>query len=126
MPDSSAGKRVLIVDDERTIADTLVLIFSNAGYEARAAYCGEDALALVEEWPPDVAILDVYLPGINGIALAIRLKAEFPECRLTLFSGHGATTSLLEIAERDGHIFDCLAKPVQPRKLLSLLPDTPS
>jgi DNA-binding NtrC family response regulator len=126
MTDSRECKRVLIVDDEPTIADTLVLILSSAGHEARAAYSAEQALELLREWVPNVAILDVYLPGMNGIDLAIRLNAEYPECRLTLFSGHGAINNLLEIAEREGHSFNCLAKPVQPREFLNLLSDIPS
>ena len=80
-------KRVLFVDDERVIADTLGIIFSNHGYVTRAVYSAEQALELMSDWLPDLAIIDVLLPGMNGIDLAIRLKAEYPDCRLSLFSG---------------------------------------
>ena len=111
--------RVLIVDDEHIIADTLKAIFSNAGMEAMAVYSAEQAIALLLQWIPDAAIIDVQLQGMNGVDLAIHLKAKYPACALTLFSGHIATADLLEKAERDGYTFDVLAKPVHPADLLS-------
>ena len=66
--------KVLIVDDEHTIADTLDAIFSASGYETRTSYSAEQALEIVVEWQPDLAILDVVLPKMNGIDLAIFLK----------------------------------------------------
>jgi CheY-like chemotaxis protein len=118
---SEETTRVLVVDDERIIADTLVTIFVQAGYEARAVYSAEAALALAEAWIPDMAILDVYLPGMNGVDLAIRLKAELPDCRMTLFSGQSSTSDLLEKARNNGHALDIISKPVHPAELLSLL-----
>ena len=67
--------RVLIVDDEHTIADTLGLIFAGNGDETRAAYSAQQALEIIAEWPPDLAILDVVLPKLNGIDLR-RLRAS--------------------------------------------------
>ena len=118
---SEETTRVVVVDDERIIADTRVTIFLHAGYEARAVYSAEEAFALIEEWVPHMAILDVYLPGMNGIDLAVRLKAEIPECKLTLFSGQSSTSDLLEKARSDGHALDVIPKPVHPTELLSLL-----
>jgi DNA-binding NtrC family response regulator len=113
---------VLIVDDESVIADTLGIIFSNAGYDARAVYSAEQALALVHagEWLPQAAILDVCLPVMNGIDLAILLKGLCPWCRVSLFSGHSATADLLETAQRNGHTFEVMAKPVHPEVLLRI------
>ena len=110
--------RVLIVDDEHVIADTLKLIFANAGMEAMAVYSAEQAIALMMQWTPHSAILDVHLPGMSGIDLAIHMQAKYPRCGLTLFSGHIATADLLERAEKDGYHFDVLAKPVHPADLL--------
>jgi DNA-binding NtrC family response regulator len=126
MPHSGA-KRILIVDDERVIADTLVTIFSKGGFEAKAAYSAEEALHLLEVWTPDHAILDVVLPEMNGVDLAIRLKAEYPNCTLTIFSGQGATGNLVSAAHQQGHRFDVLAKPVHPTVLLRhVTPDLPA
>jgi DNA-binding NtrC family response regulator len=118
---NSAEKiRVLIVDDEHTIADTLVAIFSSAGYESRAAYSAESALGLIPSWPPHLAIVDVILPAMNGIDFAILLKAIRPDCTVQLFSGQLDTLSLLEAARQRGHAFEVFAKPVHPRELLAL------
>jgi DNA-binding NtrC family response regulator len=113
---------VLIVDDEFVIADTLVTIFSNVGYDARAAYSAEQAVTLVHagEWQPQAAIIDVCLPGMNGIDLAILLKGLCPGCRVSLFSGHSATADLLETARQDGHSFPVMPKPVHPDELLRI------
>jgi DNA-binding NtrC family response regulator len=108
----------LIVDDEHTIADTLGLIFAGNGYETRAAYSAEQALEIIAEWPPDLAILDVVLPKLNGIDLAILLTAQYPACRLLLFSGQSITTDLLAEAATRGYSFDILAKPVHPTLML--------
>jgi DNA-binding response OmpR family regulator len=110
--------KVLIVDDEHTIADTLDAIFSASGYETRTSYSAEQALEIVVEWQPDLAILDVVLPKMNGIDLAIFLKAQCPDCRLLLFSGQPLTADLLAEAATKGHTFDTLAKPVHPTEML--------
>lgn len=112
--------RVLVVDDEHVVADTLAKIFSQEGYETNAAYSAEEAMALVLDWRPHLAIIDVFLPGMSGIDLAIQFKAEYPDCKLTLFSGQGATSDLLETARQSGHSFDVLAKPLHPTELLSV------
>ena len=113
-------KRVLIVDDEHVIASTLTIIFSNAGYSARAAHSAEEALPLIAEWNPQVVILDVRLPGMNGVDLAMRLKVECPHCNVLLFSGDNSVADLLESARKQGHHFDLLAKPVPPSHFLNL------
>ncbi|HTB95493.1 MAG TPA: response regulator [Terracidiphilus sp.] len=112
-------KRVMIVDDEKLIADTLVLIFEQNGYEARSAYSAEEALQLIGEWHPDLAILDIILPQMNGVDLAILLKAEAPQCRVVLISGHVITDTLLHQAARDGHNFQVYPKPTPPADLLA-------
>jgi DNA-binding NtrC family response regulator len=111
-------QKVLIVDDERTIADTLNLIFSAGGYETRSAYSSEQALEIMAEWLPDLAIIDVVLPLMNGIDLAILLRAQCPACRLLLFSGQSLTVDLLADAATKGYKFDILAKPVHPTVML--------
>jgi DNA-binding response OmpR family regulator len=119
MSSSIQPKRILFVDDERLIADTLAIIFSSQGYETRAAYSAEQALELISGWLPSLAIIDVRLPGMNGIDLAIRLRAEYPDCRVSLFSGQGSTSDLLELARQNGHSFDIIAKPVPPAEFLA-------
>lgn len=105
---------VLIVDDERAVADTLALVFSAKGYETRVAYSAEQAADIVSQWKPCLVILDVMLPGMNGIDFAIQLKVSCPVCRVLLFSGHQSTATLVEEALAKGHEFAILPKPVHP------------
>ena len=115
---SLSHHKVLIVDDERTISDTLALIFSNGGYETRAAYSAEQAIKIITSWLPDLTIIDVILPQMNGIDLAILLTAQCPACRLLLFSGQHLTVDLLADAVKRGYKFDILAKPTHPTEVL--------
>jgi DNA-binding NtrC family response regulator len=115
----AGARKILIIDDEPTIADTLAVIFSSSGYDSRAVYSAEQALETLEEWRPDLAIIDVVLPGMNGIEFAIFLKASYPACQFLLFSGQPGTSGLLEDAKKKGHLFDILAKPLHPTFMLA-------
>lgn len=110
--------RVLIVDDEATIADSLELIFASRGYAVRTAPSAEAAVQLVGEWQPDVAVVDVMLPRMSGIDLARVLEDKSPGCCVILVSGHPSAEDLLSQAERQGRTFDVLAKPLHPALLL--------
>ena len=118
MLSESGPNRVLIVDDEVTVANSLQDIFSTAGYDARSVYSAEQACEAVANWVPDLAIIDVVLPRMNGIDLAISLRQHFPGCRFMLFSGAMDTGDILAAALANGHTFDLLAKPVHPLELL--------
>lgn len=109
---------VLIVDDEQPVSDSLGQIFSSRGYEVRVAYSAEEAIDVIAEWQPDLAILDVMLPQMNGIDLAIVLKANYPSCQFLLFSGQLGTVQIAEEAAKKGHVFSILEKPVPPALLL--------
>jgi CheY-like chemotaxis protein len=123
MPSLKGRRRILIIDDEAAIADTLALIFRSQMYEARVAYSAEQAIEVIAEWRPDLAIMDVILPGMNGIDLAIVTKSNYPGCHVILFSGHANTSLLLEEAGRKGHQFEVLAKPVHPSLMLERAAD---
>jgi DNA-binding response OmpR family regulator len=110
---------VLVVDDESAIADTLAEILTLSGYAAVPVYDGEEALETALVMPPELLITDVMLPGMSGIDLAISIKRIFPDCRILLFSGQAATTNLLASANRAGHQFTLLTKPVHPTDLLN-------
>jgi DNA-binding response OmpR family regulator len=113
--------KVLIVDDERSIADMLRLILSPAGYECSVAYDGCDALRWAGEFHPDLLISDVMMPGMNGVELAKAIVHLYPNCLVLLFSGNAATQDLLQTAHTGGDSFPVLAKPVPPRELLAAI-----
>ncbi len=113
----------MVVDDESSIADTLAEILSRSGYSAVAAYDGDSALESALLNPPEMLITDVVLPGMSGIDLAITVKRIFPDCKIILFSGQASTADLLAAANREGHQFVLLSKPIHPADLLSRVAD---
>src|SRR5579864_8491799 len=112
-------RKVLVVDDERVIADTLTTILNQAGFEASAAYTGTGAVESAKASRPDLVISDVIMPDMNGIDAAIKIRQLLPACKVLLFSGQAATAGLLERARAQGHEFEILAKPVHPQDLLA-------
>jgi len=110
--------RVLVVDDEQVIADTLAIILNHSGFAAKAVYSGEAAIMQASEWPPAALISDVIMPGITGVQAAAAILRLVPECYVMLFSGHGT----LDIASRVGDCnFEILPKPVHPQEILRRL-----
>jgi len=114
---------VLIVDDEKVIADTLSMILSQSGYACIAAYDAESALEVVRLTPPQLLISDVVMPGLNGIDLSVEVRALVPDCKVLLFSGQAATVDLLGDPKYAVHNFVLLNKPVHPRELLAHISD---
>jgi CheY-like chemotaxis protein len=114
-------RRVLVVDDEQVIADTLSIILNKAGFDASPVYTGTAAVESARTIQPDLIISDVIMPDMNGIEAAIQIRAFLPGCKILLFSGQAATADLLESARAKGHEFEILAKPVHPQDLLAKL-----
>lgn len=118
MPTVSPHRKILVVDDETAVADSLRLILSSRNYQVRAVYSAEDAIELLAEWRPDLAVIDVMLPKMNGIELAGIISVNYPWCRILLMSGHPGTADLLNDAKSQGHAYDILAKPIHPTFIL--------
>jgi len=112
--------RILVVDDERVIADTLAVILALHGYQAFTAYNGQSGLERAQELNPELIISDVVMPGINGIDMAVQIRQFLPSCKIILFSGQAATADLLNGTAKD-YKFEILSKPVHPRELLEKL-----
>jgi CheY-like chemotaxis protein len=110
-----------VVDDEPVIASTLVAILNSSGFIATAFASAEKAIEAAESSCPQLVISDVVMPGMNGIELAIKLKAICPRCKILLFSGQAVTCDLLKTASEQGHDFTLLLKPVHPKDLLAAI-----
>jgi len=110
--------RILVVDDEQAIADTLTIILHHAGYEAIACYDAGRALEIATASPPDLLISDVIMPGLTGIDLAILVEQRCPSTAILLISGLGISFDLMEEARRQGHDFEILEQPIHPTDLL--------
>src|SRR5690242_12342285 len=86
--------KILVVDDEPGIAESIELILRESEYEVAKSYSGIEALEVVAGFGPDVLLSDVLMPGMNGFELALATKAILPQCRVLLFSGQAATLSM--------------------------------
>lgn len=116
------GGRVLVVDDEKVIADTLAMIVQSQGFTAQISYSAEEAIEVAAEFYPQVLISDVGLPRMNGIDLACHFASALPECKVLLNSGNLATGEMLACARAKGYqSFTVLAKPVHPSEILEFL-----
>ena len=112
--------KVMIVDDEISIAQTTARLLNSFGYECYAVYNSADALACAESFTPDVVLSDVIMQGMNGVELCLELKKMLPNSRILLFSGHVPTAYvLMQDARKRGHNFELLAKPFRPEDLVT-------
>jgi DNA-binding response OmpR family regulator len=116
---------IVVVDDERVIADTLSIILTKNGFSVLTAYSAESALELVRVVPPDLLLSDVMMgPGMDGTQLAVEVVTAYPACKVLLFSGHAATRDLLDKVGELGHHFTLLTKPLHPSDLLARISES--
>ena len=120
------SSRVLIVDDDRDTADTMVLVLESAGYHAFAVYSGRRALEIVATFAPEIAIVDVEMPDMDGHATARALR-EWAAGRPLILIAHSGTIGLggWYDTERFAHFDHLLAKPVNSKRLLRALRAAP-
>lgn len=116
--------KIMVVDDEPIIADTLVNILNGEGHNALGFSEGEAALRLAEIMQPELLVTDVVMPGMDGIQTAKAMLKVVPGCRVILFSGQAESTDMVSKARREGHSFELLAKPVNPDFLLAAISKT--
>ncbi len=117
----SRKQRVLVVDDEQLIAQSLRDILSRAGFEAVFALSGTEAIEVAQQICPDIVISDVIMPDLDGVQTAIAVQRACPNARIMLFSGQAATSDILERARAEGHNFELLPKPIHPARLLAAI-----
>jgi CheY-like chemotaxis protein len=118
---SIAPTRILVVDDEPLIADTIVQILNRSGFIAEAAYGGREAIDTARRINPELILSDVLMPHVDGVEAAITIQKFLPETRIVLFSGQAATVEILARARTRGYHFELLAKPLHPTQLIKHL-----
>jgi CheY-like chemotaxis protein len=112
-------KKILVVDDERSIRDLFSDTFNDAGYEVRAAETGEQALEILKEERIDVIFLDLRLFGMNGIELCRKIRKTNPISIIYAMTGWAA---LFEIEEcREAGFDDFFTKPLKYETLSRVL-----
>ena len=102
--------RILLVDDEVVFANNLFKLLSKRGYDAAVVYSGADAADIVEEKEFDVIVLDMKMPGMDGIATLKEIKKKMPSVEVVILTGHGSVESGIEGMQLGA--FDFLMKPV--------------
>jgi UDP-3-O-[3-hydroxymyristoyl] N-acetylglucosamine deacetylase len=109
-------KKVLVVDDEESVVQSIEGVLEDEGFRVAKAKSGEEAIKVFQQEEPDVTLLDIWLPGMDGIEVLKRLKWIAPECQVIMISGH-ATISTAMTAVKLG-AFDFIEKPLSLDVLL--------
>ncbi len=107
--------RILIVDDDEALRESLELILSAEGYSVLTAESGEAALALLERTEIDAVVTDLRMPGIDGFDLIPQISRQLPGVPVILMSAHGTEDLAVEAIKRGA--YDYLAKPFQPAEI---------
>jgi DNA-binding NtrC family response regulator len=110
-----------VIDHDRTVADTLVMVLNFSEFDAVAAHSGESALELASQSSFDKVVSDVMMAPMNGIQAALAISESRPSCQVLLISGNKRTSRLLREAFDAGHEFTILAKPVHPTTIIDHL-----
>lgn len=113
--------RVLVVDDNRELAENLGEILEDEGCEVALAYSGEEALKVADAGRFDLVLADIRMPGISGVELVRALSRRHPEARFLLMTAYTSEPQLLE-ARTLGSVLAVLAKPLALEQLLAMLP----
>jgi two-component system, NtrC family, response regulator AtoC len=101
---------VLIIDDERILADSVAAYLEHHGHSTVVAFSGEDGLVRAERMSPDIAIVDVRLPGMNGLEILRRLREMLPTIEVIMVTAHASVTSAVDAMKLGA--FDYVTKPV--------------
>jgi CheY-like chemotaxis protein len=118
-PVADTGETILVVDDEQLVRDLVVQFLGLRGYRALGVKDGPEALAMVEHGPPDLILLDLMLPGMNGVEVLRRLRDKNFSGAIIIISG-SYDEELLEEAWAL-HPQEVIGKPIDLEKLLTIV-----
>ena len=113
------NKTILIVDDEESICQSLKGALTDEGYDVLTAPSGEECMALLEDESPDLILLDIWLPGIDGIETLKLIKSKYPEIQVVMISGHGTVESAVKATKLGA--FDFIEKPLSLDKVFLVI-----
>ena len=112
-------RRILVVDDEKTVTDSLQLILTDAGFEVLTADTVAQATAIINSTKLDLVVTDFRLPDGNGIDVITYVKSEAPETEVILMTAHGSIDITIEAIKRGAYYY--IEKPYTPDRLLDLV-----
>ncbi|MDA8326054.1 MAG: sigma-54 dependent transcriptional regulator [Nitrospiraceae bacterium] len=108
--------KVLIVDDEANIRESLADILSDEGYEIGMAGSGEEALEAIRRESPEIVLLDIWLPGMDGVEALKQIKAQHEDLPVVMITGHG--TIELAVKTTKMGAYDFMQKPLSIERVL--------
>src|SRR5215212_4744465 len=111
--------RILVIDDEGAIRDSLRMILEYENYEFVGAASGQEGIATVQRDRPDLVLLDIKMPGMDGMEVLRKLRSIDETLPVVMISGHGTTSTAVE-AIRSGAI-DFLDKPLSSERVIVTL-----
>lgn len=111
--------KVLIIDDEKNILDSLSGILQDEGFAVSKATDGKEGLEIFDRESPDVVLLDVWMPEIDGIQVLKEIKARKNDARVVVISGHGTISTAVEAVKMGA--YDFLEKPLSIDKVLEVV-----
>jgi len=109
-------KTILLVDDEESILQSLRGILSDEGFEVLCAKSGMEALQRVEETLPDLVLLDIWMPDMDGIETLVKIKENYPALQVLMMSGHGTIETAVKATKLGA--YDFIEKPLSLEKVL--------
>jgi len=118
---STQRLRVLVADDERDHVATIALLLADDGHEVREVYRGSEVLRMVRDFDPDIALIDIGMPGMTGYDVAREIRQVFGGARPLLVAITGWKQSSDRILARLAGFDHHLAKPFDPKELLALV-----
>ncbi len=104
--------RILVVDDEPSVCVALEAVLSREGYDVVIAHSGAEALEFMKQGPADLALLDLNMPGMDGLQLMNEIRQRWPDTVLMILTGYGTLESALSALRYGAH--DYLLKPSSP------------
>jgi len=115
-------KRILIIDDDTLFRQMLRQTLEREGYEVVEASDGDEGIKLYRQVPADLIIMDIIMPGREGISTIIEIRNDFPDTKIIAISGGGSIDPriYLEVAERYG-TSRTFSKPFEPKELLDAI-----
>lgn len=110
-------RRILVVDDDQELVELLQLELDSYGYQVRFAYTAAEAFEIIDSWIPQLVVLDVNLPEINGIEAVKRLKSHREHFSVIMISGNSSPEEIAAGLDAGGD--DYMAKPLDPKELIA-------
>ena len=111
--------RVLVVDDDRLVADTLNLVFLANGYDSEARYSAAEGLSRARSFGPQLLLCDVTMPEETGLQLVDKISRELPDVRLLMLTAYASNAEKVDAhSSRTGQPLKLLSKPCRPEELL--------